>query len=50
MYVHHVDINIYRISGKFVILTDSLANFCSITSLSILFQEGVLEVSLTILD
>ena len=52
MYVMQI-LNTSRISCKFVILIDFLADCSSIAkfkSLSILFQEGIVEVSLAILD
>ena len=51
--VCHADINTYHISCKFVILINCLADCSSITkfmSLSMLFQEAIVELSLAILD
>ena len=52
MYVMQIQ-NTYRISCKFVILIDYLVDCSSLAKfklLSMLFQEGIVDVSLAILD
>ena len=53
MYVCYAGIKYTYISCKFVILIDCLADCSSIAkfkALSMLFQEGIVDVSLAILD
>ena len=53
MYVCYADKNTFHISFKFLILIDCLADCPSIAkfkSLSMLFQDSIVEVPLAILD
>ena len=44
-----IKINMYHVSDKFVILIWQLVDFSSIAKLPIIFQQGIVEVSVAIL-